>query len=365
MAGSQRTQLVDRGVTLDSFSDKHQTSLRNRTRSRSRDRSRGRRQITARSRSRSRSLLRDDDRYRPTRTRETIRRRSPSDIRRQHYSPVSRISRKESRSPRRVRLQSRKSDRGYSRDRSPPRARIADSSRRDYARAYSPKPTRESHRSSRQSPRRRSPDSYIPPSRRRSRSPLASTYRPADLRPHERSPAPARRLERRNNSPRAPEPRRRLTTRGSRSPRREIRSKLDTFKPSDRHAGDTYRRPIHRSPSPIRRKNPPSASQDRPSRQDKRRRELLSTSRSPPRRKQRIARSTEGSANGDSKMGDRYFHGTGRGGHRTGRPPVEIPGYGASPPFYPPDQMSPHAQSPYGGGRGGWGPQPPYGSHQG
>ena len=344
-------------VKADSRHDTQPLSLHSRVQSRSRNRSRDRRHTKRRSP--SHSHYREDDLYRPARKRPLSQDRAPSPAQDKDQNLVSsRHHRKSSRSPGRAPSNSRRQKRSLS----PRRAHKATApSQRDHSSGISPRLARDSHRSSRVSPRRRSPDSYIPSGRRRSRSPVASLYRPAETRRKEPSLSP----NRPSVSRRGPAsqdllshkyPPRKTTP----SPERDSRSRRYTTTRLTERDDDIYNRsvkPSHRSPSP--RSNARLLRHNRPSRQAR------SASRSPSRRKDK-GNKNQKSTNGEADMRPSYSGYSSRGGpSRSSRPSYDAPAYPNSPHYPSQQQMSPYPQSSYGNGGPSWSGQQPYGSHHG
>lgn len=375
--------------------------------SRTRERERSRSRRPRRSRERRSPTPRDpkDDLYRPSRNRAPGGERTSREHRHRHDSPPS-AKRRRSISPSSAREHHKRSKRhrSPSLERSPERPRAAG---KHTDTTSSPRPSR----SDRPATRRSSPDSYVPSStRRRSRS-VDSHYRRAASPPRhrKRSTSPDRRERaRRPESPRHSPSRRHLHRRRTPSVEDRRRDYRDTGGSSSRRERDpdvrTSRRSgrsptprSRRSPSPVsRRRSPPAKSEKRDphSRLSPRRR----ASRSPPpafttrhkhraesrasRDSERAARpsrpdsrrsspergrsggyesDTARSAEGDKRMREGYPN---QG--RPSRPPVDTRSYSHTPPYATPSHASPQSQSPYPGGRGGWGGQQPYyGSHHG
>jgi len=344
-------------VKADSRHDIQPLSLYSRVRSRSRNRSRDRRHTKRRSS--SPSHYREDDLYRPARKRPLSRDCAPSPAQDKDQNPViSRHYRKTSRSPGRAPSNSRRQKRSLS----PRRAhKTTAPSRGDQSNGISPRPARDLHRTSRVSPRRRSPDSYIPSGRRRSRSPVASSYRPAETRRKERSLSPNPPFVSRRDPPSQDLLSHKYPPRKSTpSPQRKSRSHRYTatrLTERDDHIRDRSIKPSHRSPSPRSHARLPR--QNRPSRRAR------SASRSPSRRTDK-ANKNQKSTNREADMRPSYSGYSSRGGpSRSSRPSYDTPAYPNSPHYPSQQQMSPYPQSSYGNGGPGWSGQQPYGSHHG
>jgi len=328
-------------------------------------------------RSRERSLDRDrtrrrsqgaskDDRYRASRREPSADRVShphPHPHHRDHRdsTPSSKRHRSRSASPRDSHKWARR-QRSRSAVRSRSRTRRADSTHRPSSRAYSPRPPRSDRD---RTSRRTTPDTYVPPSSARRRSPSAdSYYRPLSHRPRKRSISPAR-STRRALSPRR-SPHRRPGLAASERPHKVHGSRERSRSRASRRARTPSPR-RRRSPPPLRRPSPPRARNVRSSpRRSRSPRFSSRRSRSPVRSNRdegtRAFRADQSASRRDSpapasgynsdtsnskaedaKMRGAYHH-QGRGG----------PGYQHSPPYPAHNQNSPHNQSPYHGGRGGW-----------
>lgn len=322
-----------------------------------------------------------DERYRASRREPSVDRVSHSHRHHHHHyyhrnhrdtTPSSKRHHSRSASPRGSHKRARR-QRSRSTVRSRSRTRRADSSHRTTQRAYSPRPPRSDrdHTS-----RRPTPDTYIPPSSARRRSPSAdSYYRPLSHRPRKRSTSPIG-GSRRDLSPRRTSPRRHPdqvnTSAAGPSERQHKRHPSQ-----ERSRSRVSRRAI--SPSPRRRRSPPLPRRTSPPKSHntryspRRSRSPLTSSRqsltpirssvhksdAPARAGPSISRrgspapvsgynsDTSNSKVEDANMRGAYHH-QGRGG----------PGYQQSPPYPPQNQYSPHNQSPYHGGRGGWNGHP-------
>lgn len=320
---------------------------------------RSRRRSPSRTRSRPRDAqrrpdlsparLRDDDLYRPSRKRDSKRADSPSPSRIRHYSPhASSHRRAPSRSPRRDSHRGHPEDRTARADKGSAKARQP---HRENDKPRSPRFDHDHHSSRYTSSRRRSPDLYAPAPRRRSRTPLASSYRPHEPRRHERSLTPPKHY--RGLSPHTSKHR---DSRNQQAPPKSSPHR-DRYRESfaERSSGNDDRSSRRRSPSPRQRR--PSVS---PPRKRSRREE--------PRRLRR-GRSLERASNGDlfdskdkraespeRKMRGSYAGYGARGG--SSRPPYHDPRYASPFPPPPPSQYSP-PPPPYSVGRPVWPPGTP------
>ncbi|EKG18814.1 hypothetical protein MPH_03830 [Macrophomina phaseolina MS6] len=403
-APARRGRAHDRTATGRHSPSEHTTPIsRRRSRSRERERSRSRR--PRRSRERRSPTPRDpkDDLYRPSRNRAPGGERTSHEHRHRHDSPPS-AKRRRSISPSSARDHHRRSKRhrSSSLERSPERPRAAGKLPDTTS---SPRPSR----GDRTATRRSSLDSYIPSStRRRSRS-ADSHYRRAaspprhrkrstspDRRERTRRPesphrSPSRRHTHRRRTPSVEDRRRHYRDTGGTSSKRERESDVRTSRQPGRSPTPRSRR----SPSPVpRRRSPPAKSERKdhrprvsPHRRSSRSPPPASTTRHKHRAESRASREsdrpvrasrpesrrtsrergrsydsdTARSAEGDRRMREGYPN---QG--RPSRPPVDTRSYSNTPPYATPNHVSPQSQSPYTGGRGNWGTQPPfYGSHHG
>jgi CTD kinase subunit alpha len=345
----------------------------------------------ARGRSRERSPSRDRTRRRSRgesqEGRRTSRRgpssdRVPHSHRHHHHhhhhrdtTPSSKRHRSRSPSPKSANKRAKR-PRSRSLVRSRSRVRRADSTSRRGERARTPPQRLDRERA----PRRPTPDTYIPASKPRRRSPSAdSHYRPVSHRPRKRSHSPDRR-------PRRDEPIRRASPsrsirRPSTSPRRSRERSHGHRLTRDRESSRSRAPRPPRSRSPLRRRSPVPTRRHSPS-HARRDRSLLRRSRSPrvarPRRSSRspspiprqrpetvvgpekLARATkETSLRGSPAPKSGYNSDTQRGDDEKMRGAYQYQGRGGSgfaqsPPYPPHNQYSPQGQSPYHGGRGGW-----------
>ena len=336
-----------------------------RSRARSISRNRSREPVRGRRRSPSPSFQqRDNDLYRPSRPTKIAPRnnsRSPPAPNYRRYSPPPGNARKNSRSPSHISRQGRRGERRLSHERPASKPRSKRHPRREGDRAFSPRP--EPNRNHRRSPRRHSPDVYIPSKRRRSRSPGPPNFRHGEAarRGRSRSP-PLRSRPKRDLSPadllsgRHPtsqRPRSPIESRRKYSPPRPSRREDDIYYPSSKR--------LRRSLSPPTKHLHPRRTADSPHRRDQEKEHRRSPARSA---SSRARKRTKASENEDPDMRPSYpHHGHGRGDPRAGRPPPDH-SYSHSPQYIPPTHHM-HAQSPYGAGKGVWAAPSPYASHPG
>ncbi|KAH7413851.1 hypothetical protein DE146DRAFT_10089 [Phaeosphaeria sp. MPI-PUGE-AT-0046c] len=289
---------------------------------------------------------------------------TPSSKRHHSRTPSPRSSRKRAKHHR-----SRSPVRSRSRSRA--RARRSPSTPKRGDRARSPSQRLDRDRAL----RRVTPNSYIPPSAGRRRSPsVDSHYRPVPHRSRKRSTSPARQ-SRRDEAARKSSPanyRRRPST-----PPRRSRERVHVHHTARERERSRSRAPhAPRSRSRTRRRSPASLRRGSPSRSPRRR------SRSPRARPHRSSTSSpSGSRQRSGRAGDpaksshteqhtsRKSPVTARADHNPDTAKGEDddkmrgaypshgrggPGFAQSPPYQQHNQYTPQGQSPYHGGRGGW-----------
>lgn len=326
-----------------------------RARSSSRDRAGSSRHTTRRSRSPV-FAPRDDDRYRPARPHIASPRIS-------HYSPPRRGNRSYSRSPARDNYPPRRlhedNDPARRRGRTPPHRAV--SPRRGLDRAFPLAPNHDGRNSRRNSPRRRSPDYYVPAGRPRSPIAAASSYRPSDYTTSRSGQDTTG--ARKPGRPRSP-PRPSVNSRPERpSAAQQRRTEPTSVVPhrarqEQENHKSRHRRPQH-PPSPATSSRPRSPLQAEPG----------SNSTREARAGGGLTRKEEEAERGRTKYRQDEMSYYGRGGSRGGRHHEHYGHSPPGPPFYPHDYGPPHGQPPYGGGRGGWnngyGGHGPHGGHGG